>query len=43
MKGICKWAKSEIEMKYHNEEWCRVCHDEKNYLKCLYSKECRLV
>ena len=35
MKGICKWAKSEIEIKYHNEEWCRVCHDEKRLFEML--------
>ena len=35
MKGICKWAKSEIEIKYHNEEWCRVCHDEKKLFEML--------
>ena len=28
MKKICKWAKTEIEIKYHNDEWCKVCHDE---------------
>ena len=35
MKGICKWAKSEIEIKYHNEEWCRVCHNEKKLFEML--------
>jgi len=35
MKDICKWAKSEIEIKYHNEEWCRVCHDERKLFEML--------
>ena len=33
--SICKWAKSEIEIKYHNEEWCQVCHDERKLFEML--------
>ena len=36
MKDICKWAKTEIEIKYHNEEWCRICHDERKLFEMLY-------
>ena len=35
MDDICKWAKSEIEIKYHNEEWCRICHDERKLFEML--------
>ena len=35
MQKICKWAKSEIEIKYHNEEWCRICHDERKLFEML--------
>ena len=35
MQKICKWAKSEIEIKYHNEEWCRICHDENKLFEML--------
>ncbi|OEJ14683.1 DNA-3-methyladenine glycosylase [Brachyspira hampsonii] len=35
MQTICKWAKSEIEIKYHNEEWCRICHDERKLFEML--------
>ena len=35
MKKICKWAKTEIEIKYHNDEWCKVCHDEKKLFEML--------
>ncbi|WP_295155516.1 DNA-3-methyladenine glycosylase I [uncultured Brachyspira sp.] len=35
MQTICKWAKSEIEIKYHNEEWCRICHDENKLFEML--------
>lgn len=33
--NICKWAKSDIEIKYHNEEWCRICHDENKLFEML--------
>ena len=35
MQKICKWAKSEIEIKYHNEEWCRICHDDRKLFEML--------
>ena len=35
MQKICKWAKSEIEIKYHNEEWCKICHDERKLFEML--------
>ena len=35
MKKICKWAKTDIEIKYHNDEWCKVCHNEKKLFEML--------
>lgn len=35
MPEICQWAKSEIEIKYHNEEWCKICHDERKLFEML--------
>ena len=35
INNICKWAKTDIEIKYHNEEWCRICHDENKLFEML--------
>ena len=35
MYNICKWAKTDIEIKYHNDEWCRICHNEKKLFEML--------
>lgn len=32
---ICQWAKTEIEIKYHNDEWCKITHDDNKLFEML--------
>lgn len=32
---ICEWAKTEVEISYHNDEWCKITHDENKLFEML--------
>lgn len=31
----CPWAKSDLAIQYHDEEWCVPCHDERRFFEML--------
>ena len=35
MKNRCKWAKNEINIKYHDDEWCKQQHNDKKIFEFL--------
>ena len=35
MKNRCKWAKDEISIKYHDNEWCKPQHNDQKIFEFL--------